>query len=140
MSAIIQKEEKSGWRIMCLNSSGLQSTDNIKFDSYSVNVFLDTCVTAGATPFKNNFLPNTFVPKIKNMEGSGRKLTIHGYGSIAYCVQTDDVSRVTIKVSNQTYAPNFTFHILAPQHIATDKRNNVLPEHKKTQMIINSSS
>ena len=56
---------------MCLNSSGLRSTDNIKFDSDYVDVFLDTCVTAGANPFKNDFLPNTLVPKIENMEGSG---------------------------------------------------------------------
>ena len=80
------KRIKSGWRHMCLNSSRLRSTDNIKFDSDSVDVFLDTCVTAGATPFKNNFLPNTFVPTIKNMEGSGGKLIIHGYGSIVYRV------------------------------------------------------
>ena len=53
---------------MCLNSSVLQSTDNIKFDSDSVNVFLGTIVTAGATPFKNDFLPNTFVPIIESME------------------------------------------------------------------------
>ena len=31
-------------------------------------------MTAGATPFKNNFLPNTFVSTIENMEGSGGKL------------------------------------------------------------------
>ena len=74
---------------MCLNSSGLRSTDNIKCDSDSVNVFLDACVTAGATPFKYDFLPNTFVPTLENMEGSGGKLTIHGYGSIAYHVQID---------------------------------------------------
>ena len=75
---------------MCLNSSGLLSTDNIKFDSDSVDVFLDTCVTARATPFKHAFLPNTFVPTIEKMEGSGGKLTIHGNCSIAYRVQTDD--------------------------------------------------
>ena len=71
---------------MCLNSSGLRSTDNIKFDSDSVNVFLDTCVTAGDNLFKNGFFPNTFVPTIENMEGSGGKLTIHGCGSIAFLV------------------------------------------------------
>ena len=75
---------------MCLNSLGLRSTDNIKFESDSVDVLLDTCVTAGATLFKNDFLPNTLVPTIENMEGSGEKLTIHGYGFIAYCVQTYD--------------------------------------------------
>ena len=63
------KRIKSGRRLMCLNSSGLRSTDNVKFDYNPVNVFLDTCMTAGATPFKKYFLPNTFVPKIKNMEG-----------------------------------------------------------------------
>ena len=80
----------SGQRLMCLNSSGLQSTDIIKFDSNSVDVFLNICVTAGATPFKQDFLPDTFVPKIENMEGLGGKLTIHGYGAISYRVQTDD--------------------------------------------------
>ena len=83
-----------------MNASGLRSTDNIKFDSNSVDVFLDTCVTAGATPSKNDFFPNTFVPTIENMEGSRGKLTIHGYGSIAYHLQTDDRSKVTIKVNN----------------------------------------
>ena len=58
---------KSGQRLMCLNSSGLGSTDNIKFDSDSVDVFLDTCVTAGETPIKHDFLPNTIVPTIENM-------------------------------------------------------------------------
>ena len=58
------KRGKSGQRLICLNSSVLGSTDNIKFESYSVDVFLDTCVTAGATPFKNDFPPNTFVPTI----------------------------------------------------------------------------
>ena len=75
---------------MCLNSSVLRSTDNIKFESNSVDVFRDTCVTAETTPFKHDFLPNTFVPTIENMEGSGGKLTIHSYGSIKYCVHTDD--------------------------------------------------
>ena len=75
---------------MCLNSSVSQSTDNVKFDSNSVDVFLNTYVKAGTTPFKNDFLPNTFVPKIENMEVSGGKLKIHGYGPIAYRVQTDD--------------------------------------------------
>ena len=75
---------------MCLNSSEFISTDNIKFDSDSVNMLLHTCVIAGATPFKHDFISNTFVPTIENMEGSDGKLTIHGYGSISYCVQTDD--------------------------------------------------
>ena len=113
---------------MCLNSSGLRSTDNIKFDSDSVDVFLDTCVTAEANPFKNYFIPNTFVPTIENMEGSGGKLTIQGYGSISYRVQTDEGSKVTIKVNNQPFVTNLKLRILAPQHIATDEKNNRLPE------------
>ena len=117
---------------MCLNSSRLRSTENIKFDSNSVDVFLDTCVTAGATPFKHDFLPNTFVPKIENMDWSGRKLTIHSYGSIAYRVQIDDGSMVTIKVNNQPFVPNIKFRLLAPQQIATDKKNNGIPEHERT--------
>ena len=125
---------------MCLNSSGLRSTDNIKFDSDSVDEFLDTCVTAGATPFKNDILPNTFVPTIENMEGSWGKLTIHGYGSIAYRVQKDDGSKVTIKLNNKPYVPNLKFRLLAPQQIATDEKNNGLHEHEQTQMIINASS
>ena len=131
---------KSGQSLVCLNSSGLRSTDNIKFDSDSVNVFLDTCVRAGTIPFKHDFLPNTFIPKIENMEGSGRKLTIHGYGSITYRVQTDDGSMVTIKVNNQLFVPNLKFRLLAPQQIATDEKNNGLSEHERTQMIINASS
>ena len=125
---------------MCLNSSGLWSTDNIKFDSDSINVFLDICVTAAETPFKNYFLTSTFVPTIENMVGSGGKLTIHGYGSITYRVQTDDGSKVTIKVNNKPYCPNLKFCLLTPQQIATDENNNGLPEHEKTQMIINASS
>ena len=125
---------------MCLNSSGLQSTDNIKFDSNSVDVFLDTCVTARVTPFKHYFIPNTFVPTIENMEGSGKKLTIHGYVSITYFVQTNDGSMVTIRVNNQPFIPNLKFRLLAPRQIATDRKNNGLPEHEHTQMIINASS
>ena len=97
-------------------------------------------MTAGANPFKNDFLPNTFVPTIENMEGSGGKLTIHGYGSIAYRVQTDDGSKVTIKVNSQPYVPNFKFRLLAPQQIAIDKKNNGLPDHEQTQMITSASS
>ena len=100
---------------MCLNSSGLRSTENIKFDSNSVDTLLNTCVTAGATPFKHDFLPNTFVPIIENMEGLGGKLTIPGYGSIIYRVQTDDGSMNTIKVNNQSFVPNLKFFLLAPQ-------------------------
>ena len=74
------------------------------------------------------------------MEGSGEKLTIHGYGSIAYLVQTDDESKVTIKVKNQPFVPNLEFRLLTPQQIAADKKNNELPEHEQTQMIINASS
>ena len=125
---------------MCLNSSGLRSTDHIKFDSNYIDVLLDTCVTAGATLFKHDFLPNTFVSTIEDMEGSGRKLTIHGYGSITYCVQTDDRSMVTIKVNNQPFVPNLKFRLLAPQQIATDEKKNGLPDHERTQMIINASS
>ena len=69
------------------------------------------------------------------MEGSGRRLTIHGYGSIA-----DDGSMVTIKVNNQLFFPNMKFRLLAPQKIITDEKNNGLPEHERTQMIINASS
>ena len=125
---------------MRLNSSGLRSTDNIKCDSDSVDVFLDTCMTAGATPLKNDFLPNTFVPTIENMEGSGGKLTIHGCGTIAYRVQIDDGSKVTIKVNNQPFAPNLKFRLLAPKQIAADEKNKGLPEHEQTQNIINASS
>ena len=75
---------------MCLNSSVLRSTDSIKLDSNSGDVFLYTCVTTWATFFNKYFLPNTFVPTIENIEGSGGKLTIHGYGSIAYRVKSDD--------------------------------------------------
>ena len=125
---------------MCLNSSGLRSTDNIKFDSDSVDVFLDTYVTAGETPFKHDFLPNNFVPTIEKMEGWGGKLTIHGYGSITYRVQTYNGSMVTIKVNNQPFVPNLKFCLLAPQKIATDKNKNRLPEHECTQMIINAYS
>ena len=120
--------------------SGLRSTDNIKFVFDYVDVFFDTWVTAGETPFKNDFLPNTFVPTIENMENSGGKLTIHGYGSITYSVRTHDWSMVTIKVNNQPFVPDLKFHLLAPQQIATDEQNNGLPEHEQTQMIINASS
>ena len=95
-----QKRRKSVRRLMCLNSSGLQSTDDIKLDSDSIYVFLDTCMTSGATPFKNDFFPNTFISTIENMEVSRGKLIIQGYGSITYYVQTDDGSKVTIKVNN----------------------------------------
>ena len=124
---------------MCLNSSGLRLTDNIKFDSDSVNVLLDTCVTAWANSFKHNSLSNTFVPTIENMEGSGGKLTIHGYGSIEYRVQTYYGLMFTIKVNNQPFVPDLKFRLLAPQQIATDENNNGLPEHEPTQMIINAS-
>ena len=93
-----------------------------------------------SNPFQKRFLPKTFVTTIENMEGSGRKLTIHSYGSIAYRVQTDDGSNVTIKVNNQTFVPNLKFFLLAPQHIAIDEKNNGLPEQKRTQIIINTSS
>ena len=112
---------KPGQRLICLNSSGLRSTDNIKFESDSVKIFLNTCVIGGATPFKHDFLPNTFVPTIEKMDGSGGKLTIPGYGSIVYRVQTDDGSMVTIKVNNQPFVPYLKFCILSPQQIATDE-------------------
>ena len=91
-------------------------------------------------PFQNDFLPNIFVPKIENIEGSGGKLTIHGYGSIIYHVRKNDWSMVTIKVNNQPFVPDLKFHLLAPQQIATDEQNNVLPENEQTQMIINAFS
>ena len=87
-------------------------------------------MTAGATPFKNDSLPNTLVPKIENMEGSGGKLIIHGYSSIAYCVEIYEGLKVTIKVNNQPYVPNLKLSLLAPQQITTDEKNNRLPEHK----------
>ena len=74
------------------------------------------------------------------MEGSGRKLTIHGYGSIAYRVQTDDGSMVTIKVNNQPFVPNLKFCLIVPQQITTDEKNNGFPEHDCTEMIINDYS
>ena len=64
------------------------------------------------------------------MEGSVGKLTIHGYGYIAYRVQIDDGSKVTIKVNNQPFVPNLKFLLLAPQQIVIDKKNNGLPEHE----------
>ena len=80
-----------------------------------------------------------FVPTIENMEGSGKKLTIQGYGSISYRVRTDEGSKVTIKVNNQHFVPNLKCRLLAPRQITTDERNNGLPEHERTQMIVNAS-
>ena len=111
-----------------------------KIDSDSADVFLDTRVTARANPFKKKILPNIFVPTIEYKEGSGGKLTIHGYISIAYCLQTDDRPKVTIIVNNQPYVTNFKFRLLAPQQIKKDEKNNGLSEYKKNQMIINYSS
>ena len=74
------------------------------------------------------------------MEGSGRKLRIHGYNSITYCVQTDDRSMVTIEVNNQPLVPNLKFCLLAAQQIATDEKNDGLPEDERTQILINASS
>ena len=54
---------------MCLNSSGLRSTDNIKFDSDYVDVFLDTCVTDGATPFKHDFILTPSFKQLKTWRG-----------------------------------------------------------------------
>ena len=103
-------------------------------------MFLGTCVTAAKTPLKHDFLLNTFVPTIENMEGSGKKLTIHVYGSIAYRVRTDDGSMVAIKVDNQPFFSNLKFRLLAPQQIEIDEKNNGLPDHERTKMIINASS
>ena len=47
---------------------------------------------------------------------------------------------VTIKVNNQPFVPNLKFRLLAPQQIATDEKKNGLPDHERTQMIINASS
>ena len=74
------------------------------------------------------------------MKGSGVKLTIHGYSSIAYCVQTDNRLKETIKVKNQTYVNNLKFCLPPLQQIVTDEKNNRLPEHERTKMIINASS
>ena len=74
------------------------------------------------------------------MEGSEGKLKIHGYGSIAYRVQTYDGSKFTIKVNNQPFVPNLEFRLLATQQIATDENNNGLPKHEQTQIVIIASS
>ena len=47
---------------------------------------------------------------------------------------------VTIKVNNQPFVLNLKFRLLTPQQIATEEKNNGLPEHESTQMIINASS
>ena len=47
---------------------------------------------------------------------------------------------VTIKVNNQPFVPNSKFRLLARQQIPIDEKNNRLPEHERTQMIINASS
>ena len=43
---------KSGQRLMCLNSSGLRSTDNIKFDSDSVDIFPRRMCDSRGNPFQ----------------------------------------------------------------------------------------
>ena len=88
-------------------------------------------MTAGATPFKNDFLPNIYVPTIENIVGSGGELSIHGYDSIAYCVQTNYESKVTIKVNKQSFVPNLKFRLLVPQQIATEEKNNGLFKHEQ---------
>ena len=95
------KRIKSGRRHMCLKSPELRSTDNIKFDSDSVDVFLDTCVIAGATPFKNDFLPNTFFPTIENMEGQGgnQQFTATVPSHITYIQITDQRSPLRLTIS-----------------------------------------
>ena len=74
------------------------------------------------------------------MEGLDGKFTIHSYGSITYFVQTDDGSMVTINVNNQPFVPNLKSRLLSHQQIATDEKKNGLPEHERTQIIINASS
>ena len=131
MSALIQKEENQDGVSCVWTHQECNQPKTYNLAPIPSMFSLTHAWQLGRPHSKNNFLPNTFVPTIENMEGSGGKLTINGYGSIKYRAQTDDRSKVTIKVNNHPYVPNLKFCILVPQQIATDEKNKELPKHER---------
>lgn len=101
-----------------------RSADAISFDSDSYHVFIDTCVTDGITPDKNDFIHGTFVPSAttSTVEGSGGVCEILGRGTVAYVIKDDNGENYTMTIPGVAYAPSIGYRLLSPQYIKQVER------------------
>ena len=90
------------------------TTNIISFDSDSVNVFLDTCVTKALTGFKSDFIKGTFqeidLRRTDTILGS-TELTRRG--TVIYNIPDDNRKTYPLKL-NMNYLPTCKYRLISP--------------------------
>lgn len=123
-------------RNIAFNNTGEEETV-MKFDSDSVNLYIDSCVTGGLTGFKGDFVEGscTDVPE-KAMDTTAGKTTIIGEGIAAYRFVDDGGEPFTL-YTKMSYAPQSKYRLLSPQWIGIQERDNGTPKDKRSKCEIN---
>ena len=110
---------------ICFDSNRLlRSADTIPFDTDSVLLFLDSCVTDGMTPHKSDFKAGTYNELTTNESylGSGGSGAILGHGTAQYIITDDTGEQYTMEIPGMAYSPAVPHRLLAPQFIQKIER------------------
>ena len=102
-----------------LNFKALHNThDNgevVRFDSDSVSLYIDSCVTGGLTGFMQDFMEGSYVEiEERSSETTTGKTSIIGQG-IAACTLKDDDGELYLLYTKMAYAPNSKYRLMSLQ-------------------------
>ena len=102
-----------------LNYKALNNTyddgEVVRFDSDSVSLYIDSCVTGGLTGFKQDFVEGTYVDiEERSSDTTTGKMSIIGEGIAAYLLK-DDNGEPYLLYTKMAYAPNSKYRLMAPQ-------------------------
>ena len=121
---------------LCSHNNIIQSNTIASFDTDSVPLYIDSCVTGGLTGFKSDFTPGT----LREIEPAHAATTagttsLVAEGIATYEVLTDDRQLHTI-TTKMSYAPSSKYRLLSPQWLGKQERDDGIPKDKRTQCVI----
>ena len=105
----------------------------IHFDSDSVNLYIDSCVTGGLTGFKTDFVDGTYVEvEERSSDTTTGKTSIIGEGIAAYSIKDDNGDDYTI-FTKMSYAPSSKYRLMAPQWLGMQDKERGIPKEKRSR-------
>ena len=100
------------------------------FDSYSSYFHLDSCVTAGLTGFKSDFIEGSHAEVTeRSSDTTTGKAIIIGEGIAAHTFKDDTGELCTIK-THVTYAPSSKYRLMSPQWLGIQETKQGVPKEK----------
>ena len=105
----------------------------IRFDSDSVNLYINSCITGGLTVFKSVFIEGSYVeiPERSTNTTAG-KTTIISEGIAAYRFIDDKGEPFTL-YTKMLYAPQSKYRLIQPQWIGIKEREKGVPKNKTSK-------